>query len=203
MKLVAAAKLRRAQERILAARPVRDARWRELLGEPGRTRRRATAPSAPRAARTGRKRLVDHHRRQGAVRRLQLQHPPRVAARSCASRATPRSRWSWWARRPATSTAAGQWHDQVARCSASATGWPTPTRRSWPTTHAVVPRGEVDEVHLMYNEFRSVAVQRPVREQLLPIQRARRERRRRGAAGRVHLRAEPRGHPRRRCCRAT
>ena len=31
---------------------------------------------------------------------------------------------------------------------------------------------EVDEVHLVYNEFRSVAVQRPVREQLLPIPRA-------------------------------
>ena len=29
--------------------------------------------------------------------------------------------------------------------------------------------GEVDEVHLIYNEFRSVAVQRPVRQQLLPI----------------------------------
>jgi len=29
---------------------------------------------------------------------------------------------------------------------------------------------EVDEVQLMYNEFRSVAVQRPVRQQLLPIQ---------------------------------
>ncbi|HZE36930.1 MAG TPA: ATP synthase F1 subunit gamma, partial [Candidatus Eisenbacteria bacterium] len=28
---------------------------------------------------------------------------------------------------------------------------------------------EMDEVHLMYNEFRSVAVQRPVRQQLLPI----------------------------------
>src|SRR5262249_47554114 len=32
--------------------------------------------------------------------------------------------------------------------------------------------GEVDEVHLMYNEFRSVAVQRPVRAQLLPIPRS-------------------------------
>ena len=31
---------------------------------------------------------------------------------------------------------------------------------------------EVDEVHLIYNEFRSVAVQRPVLEQLLPIPRA-------------------------------
>src|SRR5437879_5131780 len=30
---------------------------------------------------------------------------------------------------------------------------------------------EVDEVHLIYNEFRSVAVQRPVRQQLLPIPR--------------------------------
>jgi F-type H+-transporting ATPase subunit gamma len=32
--------------------------------------------------------------------------------------------------------------------------------------------GEVDEVHLVYNEFRSVAVQRPVRVRLLPIPRA-------------------------------
>jgi F-type H+-transporting ATPase subunit gamma len=32
--------------------------------------------------------------------------------------------------------------------------------------------GEVDEVHLIYNEFRSVAVQRPLRVQLLPIPRA-------------------------------
>jgi F-type H+-transporting ATPase subunit gamma len=31
--------------------------------------------------------------------------------------------------------------------------------------------GEVDEVHLIYNEFRSVAVQRPVQAQLLPIPR--------------------------------
>jgi len=32
--------------------------------------------------------------------------------------------------------------------------------------------GEVDEVHLLYNEFRSVAVQRVKREQLLPIESA-------------------------------
>jgi F-type H+-transporting ATPase subunit gamma len=32
--------------------------------------------------------------------------------------------------------------------------------------------GEVDEVHLVYNEFRSVAVQRAVRVQLLPIARS-------------------------------
>jgi F-type H+-transporting ATPase subunit gamma len=32
--------------------------------------------------------------------------------------------------------------------------------------------GEVDEVHLIYNEFRSVAVQRVKREQLLPIESA-------------------------------
>jgi F-type H+-transporting ATPase subunit gamma len=31
--------------------------------------------------------------------------------------------------------------------------------------------GAVDEVHLVYNEFRSVAVQRPVQQQLLPIPR--------------------------------
>ena len=33
--------------------------------------------------------------------------------------------------------------------------------------------GDVDEVHLVYNEFRSVAVQRVTREQLLPIEPAR------------------------------
>jgi F-type H+-transporting ATPase subunit gamma len=32
--------------------------------------------------------------------------------------------------------------------------------------------GEVDEVHLLYNEFRSVVSQRPVRQQLLPIPRS-------------------------------
>jgi F-type H+-transporting ATPase subunit gamma len=31
---------------------------------------------------------------------------------------------------------------------------------------------EVDEVHLIYNEFRSVTLQRPVRQQLLPIPKA-------------------------------
>lgn len=32
--------------------------------------------------------------------------------------------------------------------------------------------GDVDEVHLLYNEFRSVTVQRPMRAQLLPVPRA-------------------------------
>jgi F-type H+-transporting ATPase subunit gamma len=41
--------------------------------------------------------------------------------------------------------------------------------------------GEVDEVHLIYNEFRSVAVQRVKREQLLPIEAAAAEGQ--GAAG--------------------
>ena len=48
--------------------------------------------------------------------------------------------------------------------------------------------GEVDEVHLVYNEFRSVAVQRPVREQLLPIPR-KTEGEAAAAAGRLPLRA--------------
>ena len=65
--------------------------------------------------------------------------------------------------------------------------------------------GEVDEVYLIYNEFRSVAVQRAdARSSSCPS---------RGAEGggasaeaggrRLHLRAEPGGDPRRRCCRAT
>ena len=48
--------------------------------------------------------------------------------------------------------------------------------------------GEVDEVHLIYNEFRSVAVQRVRREQLLPIEAAEaKDGERRG--GRLYLRA--------------
>ncbi len=43
--------------------------------------------------------------------------------------------------------------------------------------------GEVDEVHLLYNEFRSVAVQRVKREQLLPIESAEAPDGQGGAAG--------------------
>ncbi len=56
---------------------------------------------------------------------------------------------------------------------------------------------EVDEVVLLYNEFRSVTMQRPVRVQLLPIPHGEvRSGRERGAGG-LHLRAERRGDPRR------
>ena len=78
MKLVAASKFRRAQERILAARPYAT-KMRELLGRPRRTLRRRD-PSAARAARYGAQAARDHHGGQGALRRLQLEHPARVAA---------------------------------------------------------------------------------------------------------------------------
>ena len=57
--------------------------------------------------------------------------------------------------------------------------------------------GDVDGVHLVYNEFQSVLQQRVVVEQLLPIPRAR-ARRRRGAgagaaAGRLSVRADAGG----------
>ncbi len=46
--------------------------------------------------------------------------------------------------------------------------------------------GEVDEVHLMYNEFRSVTVQRVKREQLLPIERAAAEERAAGGGDYIY-----------------
>ena len=46
--------------------------------------------------------------------------------------------------------------------------------------------GEVDEVHLMYNEFRSVTVQRVKREQLLPIEPAAAEERAAGGGDYVY-----------------
>jgi len=57
------------------------------------------------------------------------------------------------------------------RCSGSSTG--SPIRIAQELANGLIEdylAEEVDEVHLMYNEFRSVAVQRPVRHQLLPIE---------------------------------
>ena len=61
--------------------------------------------------------------------------------------------------------------------------------------------GEVDEVHLIYNEFRSVAVQRVTREQLLPIEAEAGGGRGRAPATTSTSRAPRRSWPR--CCRAT
>ena len=78
MKLVAASKLRRAQERLLEARPYA-IKMDELLGSLVE-RAGDDHASAPRPARHGAQAPRRRHRRQGTLRRLQLEHPARVAA---------------------------------------------------------------------------------------------------------------------------
>ena len=73
MKLVAAAKLRRAQERILEARPYAS-KMQEVFGQPGRSGRTRSPPLLRAGHGHGSSR--GGHRRQGTLRGLQLQHPP-------------------------------------------------------------------------------------------------------------------------------
>ena len=78
MKLVAAAKLRRAQEAILAARPYAS-KMAELLGNLVAAGSDGAPHPLLERARGPRRADRDHHGRQGPGRRLQLQrHPPRA-----------------------------------------------------------------------------------------------------------------------------
>src|SRR3989337_815204 len=117
MKLVAASKFRRAQERILAARPYAT-KMDALMGRP--------AEASVTLGVVGKKARDFSRRRQFTVKTEMLGFFDRLAYSH------------------ARELAGGLMQDYLAE--------------------------EVDEVHLMYNEFRSVAVQRPVRQQLLPIE---------------------------------
>ncbi len=88
MKMVSAAKLRRAQEAMIAARPYARRMLRRCW--PAWPRRGASRTSHPLLAeRTGNARPAgrDRHRRQGSGRRLQLQPDPRRACGSSRERA--------------------------------------------------------------------------------------------------------------------
>src|SRR5213594_75463 len=172
MKLVAAAKLRRAQERIVAARPYA-AKMGELLGN------LVTAASGSDGAQHPLLEQREGPRRQiviitadkglaGAFNSNVIRRALELVRQSSAAQVTlvvvGRKARDFYRRRPWTikRDMIGFW-DRLAY------------------THAAeladyfmqqYLAGEVDEVHLIYNEFRSVAVQRPVREQLLPIPRA-------------------------------
>src|SRR5919197_5093083 len=177
MKLVAAAKLRRAQERILAARPYAT-KMAELL---------ANLVSAADGAEDSAHPLLEQ--REGPRRQVVIITADRGLAGAFnsnvlrnslaflrASNATAltlvvvgRKARDFYRRRPYTvkRDMVGFW-DRLAYSHASE------------LADAFIAQylgGEVDEVHLVYNEFRSVALQRPVRQQLLPIPRTE------GAAG--------------------
>ncbi len=166
MKLVAAAKFRRAQERILAARPYAK-KMNELLSGLVERTGDETHPLLARRD-TGRKRLViitadkglcgafNSHILRESLRFLHGAEESSVTLVVVGKKArdfyrrrqfTVKSEMLGFFDRLAYSHAQeianGLMHDYLAE--------------------------EVDEVHLMYNEFRSVAVQRPVRQQLLPI----------------------------------
>ena len=166
MKLVAASKFRRAQERILAARPYAT-KMRELLGGLAGHTGDETHPLLARRE-TGRKRLVIVTADKGLcgafnsnILRESLRFLRGPGETSVTLVVVGKKARDFYRRRQFTvkSEMLGIF-DRLAY------------------SHAQELAGglmqdylaeEVDEVYLMYNEFRSVAVQRPVRRQLLPL----------------------------------
>jgi F-type H+-transporting ATPase subunit gamma len=167
MKLVAASKFRRAQERLLEARPYAK-KMNELLGS---LVERAGDITHPLLARRdmGRKRLVIVTADKGLcgafnsnILRESLRFLREADEASVTLIVVGKKARDFYRRRQFAikSELLGFW-DRLAYSHAQeiANG----VMRDYLAE-------EVDEVQLMYNEFRSVAVQRPVRQQLLPIQ---------------------------------
>ena len=172
MKLVAAAKLRRAQERILAARPYAN-KMAELLGNLVSAAEGAEGTAHPLLEqREGPRRLIviitADRGLAGAFNSNVLRNSLAFVRGSNATALTlvvvGRKARDFYRRRQLTvkRDMIGFW-DRLAYSHASELA---------DFFIAQYLEGEVDEVHLIYNEFRSVAVQRPVRQQLLPIPKA-------------------------------
>ena len=203
MKLVAAAKLRRAQERILSARPYAG-KMAELLGEPRAARTEAPAHPLLEQREGPRRAARHHHGRQGPVRRLQLERHPPARWRSCASSAAEVTLVVGGQEGPRLLPPPGVRRSSRDMHRLLGSAGLQPRRRSWPTSScSSTSTARWTRSYLLYNEFRSVAMQRPVRVQLLPIPHAEVEAGRRSAAGGLHLRAEPARPSSARCCRAT
>jgi F-type H+-transporting ATPase subunit gamma len=168
MKLVAAAKLRRAQERILSARPYAN-KMAELLGNlvAGQGSEGAAHPLLEQ--REGPRRqiviIAADKGLAGAFNSNVLRRSLEFVRTSNTTEVTlvvvGRKARDFYRRRPWTvkRDMIGFW-DKLAYSHAQELA---------DYFMQQYLDGEVDEVHLMYNEFRSVAVQRPVRVQLLPI----------------------------------
>jgi F-type H+-transporting ATPase subunit gamma len=167
MKLVAAAKFRRAQERILEARPYAK-KMNELVGSLVERAGDITHPLFARRD-TGRRRLVIVTADKGLcgafnsnILRESLRFLRGAEEASVTLVVVGKKARDFYRRRhfAVKSELLGFW-DRLAYSHAQeiANG----VMRDYLAE-------EVDEVQLMYNEFRSVAVQRPARQQLLPIQ---------------------------------
>ncbi|HEY3067750.1 MAG TPA: ATP synthase F1 subunit gamma [Methylomirabilota bacterium] len=171
MKLVAAAKLRRAQERILAARPYAG-KMAELLGRLVSDADGADGPAHPLLEqREGpRRQIVIITADKGLAGAFNSNIIRRSVEFLRASNATEvtvvvvgRKARDFFRRR--------QWtvkRDLIGFWDRLAYSHATELADYFMRQYL---EGEVDEVYLLYNEFRSVAVQRPVRQQLLPIPR--------------------------------
>ena len=172
MKLVAAAKLRRAQERIMAARPYAN-KMAELLGNLVSGSDGASHPLLEQREGPRRQIVIVTADRglAGAFNSNVLRRAVEFIREGNTTELTlvvvGRKARDFFRRRPYTvkRDMLGFW-DRLAYSHASELA---------DYFMQQYRDGEVDEVHLLYNEFRSVALQRPVRQQLLPIPR--------GAAG--------------------
>ncbi len=171
MKLVAAAKLRRAQERIVAARPYA-AKMAELLGNLVSGAAGEGAPHPLLEQREGPRRqivvITADRGLAGAFNSNIIRRAVEFIRQADAAGVTlvvvGRKGRDFFRRRghALKHEMLGFW-DRLAYAHAGELA---------DYLMGQYLEGEVDEVHLLYNEFRSVAVQRPVREQLLPIPRA-------------------------------
>jgi len=171
MKLVAAAKLRRAQERILAARPYAG-KMAELLGNLVSGADAGDGAHPLLARREGPRRqiviITADRGLAGAFNSNIIRRAVEFIRQSQAPEVTlvvvGRKGRDFFRRRgyAIKHEMLGFW-DKLAYSHASELA--DAFMRQY-------LEGEVDEVHLLYNEFRSVAVQRPIRAQLLPIPRA-------------------------------
>ena len=167
MKLVAAAKLRRAQERIIGARPYAQ-KMAELLGS---LVTRAGDEAHPLLARRtgGRKRLVVITADKGLcgafnsnVLRASLSFLREAGNVDVTLVVVGRKARDFYRRREwAVKSEMLGFFDRLAYSHAQEIAGEL--MQSYLA-------GETDEVYLLYNEFRSVAVQRVTRQQLLPIQ---------------------------------
>src|SRR5438034_4058555 len=171
MKLVAAAKLRRAQERLLSARPYAN-KMAELLGNLVSGQGGDGAPHALLEQREGPRRqiviITADKGLAGAFNSNILRRSLEFVRSSNTTELTlvvvGRKGRDFYRRR--------HWsikRDMIGFWDKLAYGHAQELADYFMQQYLA---GEVDEVHLIYNEFRSVAVQRPVREQLLPIPRA-------------------------------
>jgi F-type H+-transporting ATPase subunit gamma len=170
MKLVAAAKLRRAQERILAARPYAR-KMGELLGNLVSAAGSDGAPHPLLEQRDGPRRQVviitADKGLAGAFNSNVIRRALEFVRQSNVTEVTlvvvGRKARDFYRRRQWTikRDLIGFW-DRLAYSHASELA---------DYFMQQYLDSEVDEVYLVYNEFRSVASQRPVREQLLPIPR--------------------------------